>query len=172
MRPIRRNRKVGDRQEDELRYRVNMPSLFKRCPRRYRQHLFGDLPFEAQRGGDAPVLASCQEWGRDLPSRRRAILIGQARRWVMTAREGQSQWGRSMLTKRGGFAVQQQYREQGRIGRPPYKAVKKSYGAQGRQGQGRTKKTPQQILIQKARHRLLPIWRAQNGPMLQSFGLP
>jgi hypothetical protein len=27
-------------------------------------------------------------------------------------------------------------------------------------------------LIQKARHRLLPIWRAQNGPMLQSSGLP
>jgi len=48
-----------------------------------------------------------------------------------------------MLTKRGGFAVQQQYREQGRIGRPhPTKQLKKATVRKEDKDRGEPKKHP------------------------------
>jgi hypothetical protein len=44
----------------------------------------------------------------------RAILMGQAKRLALNPPT--SEWGRSMLAKRGGYAVQQKYRDAGRIG--------------------------------------------------------
>ncbi len=46
----------------------------------------------------------------------------------MTSEQERSQWGRSMLAKRGGYAVQQLYREEGRVGdqHPAHKAAKNS----------------------------------------------
>jgi hypothetical protein len=139
---------------------MSMTPLFKRHPRRHRRHLFDDLPYEAQREASSRYLRSCQKWGRDLPSWRRAILIGQARRWTMTSQEERSQWGRSMLAKRGGYAVQQRYRREGRTGdqHPAHKAAKKSVECR------KKKRILEQQLLQalpaspQTRRRLLPIW--------------
>jgi hypothetical protein len=53
-----------------------------------------------------------KRWGRDLPRWRFAILVGQARRLAL--RPPTSAWGRSMLARRGGRAVQRRYRHEGR----------------------------------------------------------
>ena len=42
-----------------------------------------------------------------------AILVGQAKRLAKKSKEERSAWGRSMLAKRGGYAVQRQYRAKG-----------------------------------------------------------
>jgi len=54
----------------------------------------------------------CKRWGRNLPQWRFAILVGQASRLARNPRT--SAWGRSMLAKRGGKAVQRKYRHEGR----------------------------------------------------------
>jgi hypothetical protein len=54
----------------------------------------------------------CKRWGRDLPLWRFAILVGQAKRLALNPPD--SAWGRSMLAKRGGKAVQLKYRHEGR----------------------------------------------------------
>ena len=51
-------------------------------------------------------------WGRDMPLWRQAILIGQAKRLALNPPD--SAWGRSMLGKRGGHAVQRNYLVEGR----------------------------------------------------------
>lgn len=53
-------------------------------------------------------------WGRDMPLWRQAILIGQAKRLTSMSADEHSAWGRSMLAKRGGYAVHRAYRLQGR----------------------------------------------------------
>jgi hypothetical protein len=100
--------------------------LFARRPRRYREHLFDDLPLEARQEANWRYWRSCKRWEGNLPGWRRAILIGQARRWAMTSEEDRSQWGRTMLAKVGGYAVQLMYREKGRTGEkhPARKAAK------------------------------------------------
>jgi hypothetical protein len=54
-----------------------------------------------------------------LPPWRFAILVGRAK--FLAIRKPDSQWGRSMLAKRGGYAVQSQYRLEG--GSPTAKAT-------------------------------------------------
>jgi hypothetical protein len=53
-----------------------------------------------------------EKWGRDLPPWRFAILVGQAKRLALNPPT--SAWGRSMLAKRGGLAVQRKYLIDGR----------------------------------------------------------
>jgi hypothetical protein len=53
-----------------------------------------------------------RRWRGDLPGWRLAILVGQARRLALNPPS--SAWGRSMLAKRGGLAVQRKYRLEGR----------------------------------------------------------
>ena len=43
-----------------------------------------------------------------------AILVGQAKRLAKTSAEERSAWGRSMLAKRGGYAVQRKFRQEDR----------------------------------------------------------
>ena len=53
-----------------------------------------------------------KRWGRNLTSWRFPILVGQAKRLALNPPT--SEWGRSMLAKRGGKAVQRRYRAEGR----------------------------------------------------------
>ena len=55
----------------------------------------------------------CARRGRNLPQWLWAILIGQAKRLALNPPT--SECGRSMRAKKGGHAVQRQYREQGRV---------------------------------------------------------
>ena len=50
-----------------------------------------------------------------MPRWRFAILVGQAKRLALNPPT--SDWGRSMLAKRGGYAVQRKYLAEGRIGK-------------------------------------------------------
>ena len=54
----------------------------------------------------------CKRWRGDMPGWRLAILVGQARRLALNPPS--SAWGRSMLAKRGGLAVQRKYRLEGK----------------------------------------------------------
>jgi len=54
----------------------------------------------------------CRRWHRNLPAWRLAILVAQARRLALNPPT--SAWGRSMLAKRGGLAVQRKYWLDGR----------------------------------------------------------
>jgi hypothetical protein len=58
------------------------------------------------------ALAFLVRWGRDLPQGSFAILVGQAKRLALNPPT--SDWGRTMLAKRGGYAVQRCYRMEGR----------------------------------------------------------
>jgi hypothetical protein len=73
---------------------------------------FQDLPWEVQRAAHAWLWRFRQKWGHHLPQWRFAILVGQAKRLALNPPT--SQWGRSMLAKRGGKAVQRRYRWEGR----------------------------------------------------------
>ena len=73
---------------------------------------FDDLPWEVQRRARLWLWKFEQRWKRDLPDWRFAILIGQARRLALNPPT--STWGRTMLAKRGGYAVQRKYRHEGR----------------------------------------------------------
>jgi hypothetical protein len=88
-----------------------IPGL-KRYQGRNPNGYFQDLPWEAQRRARSLLWRWCQKWGRNLPQWRRAILIGQAKRLALNPPT--SEWGRSMLAKRGGRAVQRKYRREGR----------------------------------------------------------
>jgi hypothetical protein len=104
---------------------MNMPPLFNR--QKGRAKYFGGLPYEAQLEAGRLYRRMLEKWGRDLPGWRRAILIGQTKRWAMISEEERSRWGHSMLAKRGGYAVQERYRMEGRTGpkHPAHKAAAK-----------------------------------------------
>lgn len=74
----------------------------------YRGHnpkgYFEDLPWEVRNRAHQWLFRLCPKWGRDLPAWRFAILVGQAKR--LAPNPPTSAWGRSMLAKRGGLAVQ------------------------------------------------------------------
>jgi hypothetical protein len=55
-----------------------------------------------------------QKSGPKLPSWLLATYVGQARR--LTRNPPTSSWGKKMLAKRGGYAVQEKYRREGRTG--------------------------------------------------------
>jgi len=78
----------------------------------------------------------------------------------MTSQEERSQWGRSMLAKRGGHAVQERYRREGRIGdqHPAHKAAKKSVERRKRK-LILEQQLPQALPASpQTRCKLLPIW--------------
>jgi hypothetical protein len=83
---------------------------------KYRRHTpagyFLDLPPEVRRSAYRWLDRFCKRWRGDLPGWRLAILVGQARRLALNPPT--SAWGRSMLAKRGGLAVQRKCRLEGR----------------------------------------------------------
>jgi hypothetical protein len=81
-----------------------MPPLFKRHHRKYERHLFDDLPMKLRWEAERQLARLCDRWRGNLPGWRMAILIGRAR-WL-AQNPPTSEWGRSMLAKRGGYAVQ------------------------------------------------------------------
>jgi len=152
-----------------------MAPLFKRQKRIAKY--FGDLPYEAQLEAGWLYRRMIEKWGRDVPGWRKAILIGQARRWAMLSADERSRWGRSMLAKRGGYAVQRKYQIEGRTGKkhPAHKASAKSAISrkQNKQDQDRRASSAYETAFQprtvmqstdrgpqlpKLRSRLLPLW--------------
>ena len=77
---------------------------------------FADLPWEARQRAHMWLRRFCQRWGRNLPRWCFAILVGQAKRLALRSPDERSAWGRSMLAKPGGYALQQKYQCDGRIG--------------------------------------------------------
>ena len=74
---------------------------------------FQDLSWEAQRRARKWLWLWCQKWGRKLPQWRFAILVGQAKRLAINPPT--TAWGRSMLAKKGGYAVQRSYRMEAQL---------------------------------------------------------
>jgi hypothetical protein len=77
--------------------------------------LFQDLPPELQKRAHywlTRFVAKYRARGLEIEPWRFAILCGQAKR--LARKPPTSAWGRSMHAKRGGYAVQQQYRAEGR----------------------------------------------------------
>jgi hypothetical protein len=75
---------------------------------------FADLPPSACETAAGWLVHFLQRTGPWLESWRLANYVGQARR--LTRNPPTSAWGRSMLAKRGGYAVQEKYRREGRTG--------------------------------------------------------
>jgi hypothetical protein len=73
---------------------------------------FSDLPLDLRTAANRWLDRFRKRWGSDLPSWRYAILVGQARRLAKNPPD--SSWGRSMLAKRGGLALQRKLRLEGK----------------------------------------------------------
>lgn len=73
---------------------------------------FQDLPWDVRNRAYQWLYRLCAKWDRDLPAWRFAILVGQAKRLALNPPT--SAWGRSMLAKRGGLAVQRKYLIEGK----------------------------------------------------------
>jgi len=80
--------------------------------KRKREGYFQGLPRELQYIAYQWLQRFVTRWRHDLPQWRLAILVGQAKRLALNPPT--SEWGRSMLAKRGGLAVQRKYRIDGR----------------------------------------------------------
>ena len=72
---------------------------------------FVDLPLSQRVKAEAEFRRLCEKWSGNLPSWRRAILAGVARRLVLHPHD--SEWGRRMRRIKGGVHCQRKYREQG-----------------------------------------------------------
>jgi hypothetical protein len=72
---------------------------------------FSDLPPIQRLQAEEKFRQLCEKWAGNLPSWRRAILVGVARR--LTLRPPNSEWGRRMRRIKGGVHCQRKYREQG-----------------------------------------------------------
>ena len=83
-----------------------------RNPHGYFEDLPPEVRFRARRWL-AELLERRRRQGKLTPQWTFAILIGQAKRLAQQSKEERSAWGRSMLAKRGGYAVQQRYRTEG-----------------------------------------------------------
>src|SRR5271156_4618926 len=84
-----------------------------RNPRGY----FQDLPWEVRRRASNwlhRLMQKCRAERGTVPQWLFAIYVGQARR--LAVNPPTPAWGRSMLAKRGGLAVQRQYQLNGRVG--------------------------------------------------------
>jgi len=79
---------------------------------RYPKGYFQDLPRQTQYEAYWWLDRFVKRWRGNLPSWRFAILVGQARRLALNPPT--STWGRSMLAKRGGLAVQRKYLIEGK----------------------------------------------------------
>jgi hypothetical protein len=129
-----------------------------RNPRGY----FQDLPWDVRRRAYEWLHHLCEPWGSDLPGWRLAILIGQAKRLARTTPEERSGWGRSMLAKRGGYAVQRYYQMQNKTGEkhPAHKAARVSatHRRWNKMNREEEQRRQAQGLPPKTRHKFLPIW--------------
>ena len=84
----------------------------RRGPRRPKgSDLFADLPLIQRLQAEDRFRRLCAKWAGDLPSWRRAILSGVARR--LTLHPPGSEWGRRMRRIKGGLHCQRKYRKQG-----------------------------------------------------------
>jgi len=81
---------------------------YHRRPAGYFQDLTPTLRANAYRWLDR----FCRRWRGDLPAWRLAILVGQARRLALNPPT--SAWGKKMLAKRGGLALQRKLRIEGK----------------------------------------------------------
>jgi len=99
----------------------------RRHRRRNQRGYFDEMPFAVQQHA-SEWLAHFLERHPCCPGWRFPILVGKAKRLALTSEEERSAWGRSMQAKKGGYAVQQRYRWEGRIGldRPALKAAEVS----------------------------------------------
>jgi hypothetical protein len=86
----------------------------RKYQRRGRGGLFADLNWKERQRAREWLAFFCRRWRGNLTRPRYALLCGQARRLARTTPEERSRWGRSMLSKRGGLAVQRRYRLEGR----------------------------------------------------------
>jgi hypothetical protein len=73
---------------------------------------FQDLPKETRFMAYWWLKRFLDRWERDMPPWRFAILVEQAK--CLALNPPTSAWGRSMLAKRGGLAVQRKYQRDGR----------------------------------------------------------
>ena len=73
---------------------------------------FHDLPPDVRVGATQWLDRFCKKWAGNLPPWRFAILVGQAKRLAL--HPPSSSWGRSMLAKRGGLALQRKLRLEGK----------------------------------------------------------
>src|ERR1019366_3432769 len=73
---------------------------------------FHDLPLDVRISAIQRLDRFCKKWAGNLPPWRFAILVGQARRLALNPPT--SAWGRSMLAKRGGLALQRKLRLEGK----------------------------------------------------------
>jgi len=131
---------------------------WKRGPPRWREYLFDDLPPEVRWRAEALLGGFHRRWGRNLPRWRNAILIEQARRLACYTVEELSAWGRSMLAKRGGYAVQHRYRLEGThptIRATHVRLLKQKYKKQVAEEAERRAK---QGFLPRARRKLLPLF--------------
>ena len=89
---------------------------------------FQDLPRDVQYVAGWWLKKFVIRWERNLPPWRLAILVGQAKRLALNPPT--TAWGRSMLAKRGGLAVQRKYLLEGR--HPTERATKARLSKQKR----------------------------------------
>ena len=89
------------------------PGMFRwRRPRKSKgSDPFGDLPLIQRLQAEERFRQLCAKWAGNLPSWRRAILAGVARR--LTLDPPNSAWGKRMQRIKGGVHCQRKYREQG-----------------------------------------------------------
>lgn len=73
---------------------------------------FHDLPLDIRISATQWLDHFCKRWDGNLPRWRFAILVGQAKRLALNPPT--SSWGRSMLAKRGGLALQRKLRLEGK----------------------------------------------------------
>ena len=73
---------------------------------------FNDLPLDVRISATQWLDGFCKKWAGNLPPWRFAILVGQAKRLAL--HPPTSSWGRSMLAKRGGLALQRKLRLEGK----------------------------------------------------------
>jgi len=88
------------------KYRGRNPQgYFEELPWEVRQRAYGWLHHLMQKG-------RAERGG--VPRWLFALYVGQAKRLARTTPEERRKWGRSMLGRRGGLAVQRRYRQEGR----------------------------------------------------------
>jgi hypothetical protein len=87
---------------------LKLDSYRDRNPKGY----FHDLPLDIRISAIERLNGFCKKWAGDLPPWRFAILVGQAKRLAL--HPPTSSWGRSMLAKRGGLALQRKLRLEGK----------------------------------------------------------
>lgn len=128
--------------------------------RRHVEGYFQDLPSHIRALACERLKRFRARWGRNMPPWRLAILVAQARRLAL--HPPTSAWGRSMRAKRGGYAVQREYRAEGR--NPTLKAT---YARLVRQGH----RDSAQQFLQRSRGRT-PYGVAASGGWPKTPSLP